>query len=231
MVQRNKRLLSLLLVVALVCGLVCMAPLASAAYVYNPQPTTWGTFRDGLLKVCSPFATLLLPSSSWDFTFSRHGEVGDLSVLDGLCADYNSFIKRVYRWGTGVGGGSPVAYRAYDWDTMLTSFMANPVVPLFAGGGFEVLPGRDPDGPETAPRPSAEPFIDDDGSEVSIWDFPAKLFDSLWGLLTGLVGVAAGGFDSLFSLIGDGVGGFFGAFNGDDGVFGFSTYGGSDIWD
>lgn len=118
-----------------------------------------------------------------------------------------------------------------DTDTMLTSFMANPVVPLFAGGGFEVLPGRDPDGPETAPRPSAEPFIDDDGSEVSIWDFPAKLFDSLWGLLTGLVGVAAGGFDSLFSLIGDGVGGFFGAFNGDDGVFGFSTYGGSDIWD
>lgn len=119
-----------------------------------------------------------------------------------------------------------------DTDTMLTSFVANTsVVPFFLGGGFEVLPSRDPDGPNSAPRPSADPFVDEDGSEVSIWDFPGKLFDSLWGLLSGLVGVVAGGVGSLFSFIGDGVGGFFGAFSGDDGVFGFSTYGGADIWD
>lgn len=119
-----------------------------------------------------------------------------------------------------------------DADTMLTSFVANTsVVPFFLGGGFEVLPGRDPDGPDSVLRPSAEPLIDEDGSEVSIWDFPGKLFDSLWGLLSGLVGVVAGGVGSLFSFIGDGVGGFFGAFSGDDGVFGFSTYGGADIWD
>ena len=119
-----------------------------------------------------------------------------------------------------------------DTDTMLTSFVAHTsVVPFFLGGGFEVLPSRDPDGPNSVPRPSADPLIDEDGSEVSIWDFPGKLFDSLWGLLSGLVGVVAGGVGSLFSFIGDGVGGFFGAFSGDDGVFGFSTYGGADIWD
>lgn len=119
-----------------------------------------------------------------------------------------------------------------DADTMLTSFVANTsIVPFFLGGGFEVLPGRDPDGPDSAPRPSAEPMIDEDGSEVSIWDFPARFFDGLWSLLSGLVGVVAGGVSGLFTFIGDGMGGFFGAFSGDDGVFGFSTYGGADIWD
>lgn len=119
-----------------------------------------------------------------------------------------------------------------DADTMLTSFVSNTsVVPFFHGGGFEVLPGRDPDGPDSAPRPSAEPLIDEDGSEVSVWDFPARFFDGLWSLLSGLVGVVAGGVGGLFTFIGDGIGGFFGAFSGDGGVFGFSTYGGADIWD
>lgn len=114
--QKLNRLISVVLVVAAVCGMICIAPFASAAYVYNPQPSAWGTFKDGLRKVCSPFVTFLLPSDSWDFTFSKHGDVGDLSVLDGLCADYNSFFKRVLRLGDGSNPFT-TAYRAYDWES------------------------------------------------------------------------------------------------------------------
>lgn len=105
---------------------------------------------------------------------------------------------------------------------------------VFSGGGSG---GGGSGGDYTYPSvyPSApvdNPSItDDDGTETTIWDFPGKLFSSLWGLLTGLVDVVAGGVGGLFSFIGDGVGGFFGSFGGEDGVFQFFTYGGSDIWD
>lgn len=105
---------------------------------------------------------------------------------------------------------------------------------VFGGGGSG---GGGSGGDYTYPSvyPSApvdNPSIrDDDGTETTLWDFPGKLFSSLWGLLSGLVDVVAGGVGGLFSLVGDGVGGFFGAFGGEDGVFQFFTYGGADIWD
>lgn len=115
--QKLNRLISMALVVAVFCGMICIMPFASAAYVYEPQASLWGTFRDGLLSFMAPFGTFIVPSNSWDFTFSKHGDVGNLSVLDGLCSDYNSFLQRVYRWG--IGGGSPftTAYRDLDRDS------------------------------------------------------------------------------------------------------------------
>lgn len=95
-----------------------------------------------------------------------------------------------------------------------------------SGGGDYTYPSVYPSAPVDNPS-----FEDDDGTKTTLWDFPGKLFSSLWGLLSGLVDVVAGGVGGLFSLIGDGVGGFFGSFTGEDGVFQFVTYGGADIWD
>lgn len=94
------------------------------------------------------------------------------------------------------------------------------------GGGDYTYPSVYPSAPVDNPS-----FEDDDGTKTTLWDFPGKLFSSLWGLLSGLVDVVAGGVGGLFSLIGDGVGGFFGSFTGEGGVFQFVTYGGADIWD
>lgn len=95
-----------------------------------------------------------------------------------------------------------------------------------SGGGDYTYPSVYPSAPVDNPS-----FEDDDGTKTTLWDFPGKLFSSLWGLLSGLVDVVAGGVGGLFSLIGDGVGGFFGSFTAEDGVFQFVTYGGADIWD
>lgn len=95
-----------------------------------------------------------------------------------------------------------------------------------SGGGDYTYPSVYPSAPVDNPS-----FEDDDGTKTTLWDFPGKLFSSLWGLLSGLVDVVAGGVGGLFTFIGDGIGGFFGAFSDNGGVFDFFTYEGGDIWD
>lgn len=94
------------------------------------------------------------------------------------------------------------------------------------GGGETVYPSAYPSPPASVP-----PLQDDDGNDVSIWDFPGKLFGSLWSVLSGMVNTVADGVGGLFTMVDNGTSGFFGSFVGDDGVFGFATYGGADIWD
>lgn len=94
------------------------------------------------------------------------------------------------------------------------------------GGGETVYPSAYPSPPASVP-----PLQDDDGKDVSIWDFPGKLFGSLWSVLSGMVNTVADGVGGLFTMVNNGTSGFFGAVDSDFGVFGFATYGGADIWD
>lgn len=111
--QKLNRLVSVVLVVVLVCGMICIAPSASAAYDYQPVSSLWGTFKQSLLSVCSPFVTFLLPESSWDFTFTKTGSVSMIQLLDQMDR-YNSFIGSVMRFGGGSGSLFTRAERAYD---------------------------------------------------------------------------------------------------------------------
>ena len=70
---------------------------------------------------------------------------------------------------------------------------------------------------------------DEDG--FNIFDIVGSIVNALWSLISGLFSTIFGGVVGFFTSLGSGISGFFSAFSGQDGVFGFATYGGADIWD
>lgn len=107
-----------------------------------------------------------------------------------------------------------------DFDTMLTSFVANTsVVPFFLGGGFEVIGGGASEGAPSDGAPfrdqvKDDTLVDEDGNEVSVFGLMGKIGSALWFIVTKLFGVVFGGVIGFFKLITDSVGGFFDVFDG-----------------
>lgn len=109
----GNRLVSLFLVVALVFGMVCISPVASASYVYNPQPSLWAAFAEALSSAVSGGAITV---SGLDFTFPVHGFVSE-TQLDEAKDYYNSFLGRFLRTQftlKGIFGSFENCKKAYD---------------------------------------------------------------------------------------------------------------------
>lgn len=91
------------------------------------------------------------------------------------------------------------------------------------GGGSGGFPG-DTDLPDI-------PGSSDEEDGFNIFDIVGSIVNALWSLISGLFSTIFGGVVGFFTSLGSGISGFFSAFSGQDGVFGFATYGGADIWD
>ncbi|MCQ4863442.1 hypothetical protein [Pseudoflavonifractor phocaeensis] len=91
------------------------------------------------------------------------------------------------------------------------------------GGGSGGFPG-DTDLPDI-------PGSSDEEDGFNIFDIVGSIVNALWSLISGLFSTIFGGVVGFFTSLGSGISGFFSAFSGQNGVFGFATYGGADIWD
>lgn len=112
----SKRVISLVLVVVLAFGMVYIAPFASAAFVYNPQPSYGAAFYSAFRTGVGVLIGADLDSVEYDFTFTIHGLVTD-SQLDKAKEDYNSFVGRFVRLWAPIwyaGSALTTAKKAYD---------------------------------------------------------------------------------------------------------------------
>lgn len=110
-----KRLISLILIFAVVVGVTCIAPAAFAAYVYNPAPSSGTAFLDAFCTMIGSVLGADTSRETWDFTFTAHGLVSD-QELDHQKENYNSRVSGLLRFLYSKSSNSVLskAVKAYD---------------------------------------------------------------------------------------------------------------------